>query len=73
MRKGVIKKIFILFFSSFVNLRQLGTRKSMVICKGRASNTVRDGIEAFECGNILSAVNDFRLLGCDIVSIILHL
>lgn len=39
----------------------------MVICKGRASNAIRDGVEAFECGNILSAVNDFRLLDCDIV------
>lgn len=45
----------------------------MVISKGRASNAIRDGIEAFECGNILSAVNYFRLLGYDIVWIILHL
>lgn len=29
----------------------------MVICKGRASNTIRDGVEAFECGNILSPLN----------------
>lgn len=71
-KRGDAKYISTVFLSFFPNLGQLWTRKSIIFCKGRASITITDGVEAFDRGN-RSPVNGFRLLNYDIVWIILHL